>query len=223
MLTFATPVFAAQAVPIPRQKPVHLAPIVETEVPSNSAQTSVKACQKLLGGLDVQWEASPPIGNGSGCGTPTPIIVSRVGGISIAPVATLNCPMAQALSQWVEKSLKPAAVKFGHGITQIDNASSYVCRLRNNQASGKMSEHAFANAIDVSGLVFDDGSRISVKQDWSGLLSIIGASPKAKFLKRIRGEACNYFTTVLGPGDPNHDDHFHVDLKQRSAGYRICQ
>ena len=37
------------------------------------------------------------------------------------------------------------------------------------------------------------------------------------FLRRVRGEACDHFGTVLGPGyNRDHRDHFHIDLKQRS-------
>jgi hypothetical protein len=58
----------------------------------------------------------------------------------------------------------------------------------------------------------------------NGLLSAIGLSPRAEFLKQVRKEACASFTTVLGPGsDPYHGDHFHVDALQRKNGFRICQ
>ena len=36
--------------------------------------------------------------------------------------------------------------------------------------------------------------------------------------------ACARFTTVLGPGsDGYHNEHIHLDLAERSHGYRICQ
>jgi hypothetical protein len=33
------------------------------------------------------------------------------------------------------------------------------------------------------------------------------------------------FTTVLGPGQPEHDTHFHLDLARhgKSGTYRICE
>ena len=39
----------------------------------------------------------------------------------------------------------------------------------------------------------------------------------------LRDAACHRFTTVLGPGDPYHDGHIHLDVIQRRGGYRICQ
>ena len=36
------------------------------------------------------------------------------------------------------------------------------------------------------------------------------------FLRKVRGEACDRFGTVLGPGyNRDHADHFHLDLKER--------
>jgi hypothetical protein len=40
----------------------------------------------------------------------------------------------------------------------------------------------------------------------------------------MRTLACARFTTVLGPGsDGYHEEHIHLDLAERSHGYRICQ
>ena len=40
----------------------------------------------------------------------------------------------------------------------------------------------------------------------------------------LDGDACSYFTTVLGPGyDRAHKDHFHFDLMERRNGYKACR
>lgn len=44
------------------------------------------------------------------------------------------------------------------------------------------------------------------------------------FRETIRQSACATFTTVLGPGsDSYHENHIHLDLIERHAGYRVCQ
>jgi hypothetical protein len=49
-------------------------------------------------------------------------------------------------------------------------------------------------------------------------------SAEQKFHDEIRRAACQFFSTVLGPGsDAAHADHLHLDLRARKAGYRICQ
>ena len=42
-------------------------------------------------------------------------------------------------------------------VVKINNASAYVCRRRNNSLTGKISEHAKANALDIATLGFEDG------------------------------------------------------------------
>ena len=44
------------------------------------------------------------------------------------------------------------------------------------------------------------------------------------FRETMRRSACARFTTVLGPGsDGFHENHVHVDLAERTRGYRTCQ
>ena len=51
-----------------------------------------------------------------------------------------------------------------------------------------------------------------------------GETPEARFVAAVRGGACRYFSTVLGPGsDPAHADHLHLDLRARNRGVRLCQ
>jgi hypothetical protein len=103
-------------------------------------------------------------------------------------------------------------------LSAIGIGSSYVCRRRNNAETGKLSEHATGNAVDISGFVFSDGSRFDIQlRDRTG-------TAQESFQKAIRFGACQYFTTVLGPGsDAHHDDHLHFDLAQRRGGYRLCR
>jgi hypothetical protein len=44
------------------------------------------------------------------------------------------------------------------------------------------------------------------------------------FREQMRRSACGRFNTVLGPGsDGYHENHVHVDLQERSRGFRMCQ
>jgi hypothetical protein len=43
------------------------------------------------------------------------------------------------------------------------------------------------------------------------------------FQRTARASACLLFTTVLGPGAPDHDDHLHLDIEARGSGHRLCQ
>ena len=97
-------------------------------------------------------------------------------------------------------------------------STSYQCRRRNNSASGKYSEHAFGNAIDILGFGFRDRGNIKVAPRAGD------GSRDSAFQAAVRGGACAYFTTVLGPGsNAAHADHFHFDLAARRGGYRLCE
>lgn len=191
----------------------------------DSVAAAQKACRSLLAGLDIDFEAMAPIGNEGGCGTPGAILIKAIDGVEIDPPAEANCALAEALHHWIAWSVKPAAKEnLGKKLTVVHNASAYACRRRNNSSTGKMSEHAKANALDISTLGFSDGTSTNIKGDWSGLKQLIGQSGNSTFLSRIRRDACIRFTTVLGPGsDRYHGDHFHIDLAKRRNGYRICQ
>ncbi len=208
----------AETPPIPRAKPLDLGGIT-------IAAKTEKSCAKILDGLDMQWRSIPAIGNKGSCGTEFPVLVSAIQGVKIVPEATFNCEMAARVYQWIAGDVIPAAKKeLGQELISIQNASSYVCRRRNGQATGKLSEHAIANAFDIASFKFADGSETTVAGNWSGLLQSIGLSKRGAFLRASRKNACAIFTTVLGPGsDQYHGDHFHVDLAKRKRGYRICK
>jgi hypothetical protein len=70
-----------------------------------------------------------------------------------------------------------------------------------------MSEHATANAIDISGVKLADGKFISIRKDWNS------AGPEAAFLRELRDGICSYFNLTLSPEyNADHRDHFHVDM-----------
>jgi hypothetical protein len=233
------PMPALSDVPKPRLKPKSLTEQPEPQQPapafpsvpflsgwSKSTLSENRAeCIKKLKGLKIQFEALAPIGKPGGCGAPAPLLVSSIAGVDIQPPAQFTCDMAEALHGWLSNSVKPLAQQhLKKRILTINNASAYVCRRRNGLANGKLSEHAKANALDIATLGFDDGSKITIKGDWSGLKQMVGLSGKGTFLRLIRRDACIRFTTVLGPGsDRYHGDHFHLDVARRKNGYRICK
>jgi hypothetical protein len=182
-------------------------------------------CAQRLAGLNIQYEPLSPIGNENSCGAAAPLEVTHIAGVAIKPAGQFTCDMVEALHGWIGSSVVTAAKQYlNKRVVTINNASSYVCRRRNGLASGKLSEHAKANALDIATLAFDDGSTINIKGDWSGLRQLVGASAKGNFLRQIRRDSCIRFTTVLGPGsDRYHGDHFHIDVARRKNGYRICK
>lgn len=235
------PVTPAMAIPIPQLRPdaggaaptdpappPAPGPSKDGGWPADVVAASRANCKELLAGLDISYAAIDPIGQEGGCGAPAPVEITAIAGVKLTPPATETCAMAAALHAWVTEDVQPAAKKrLGTEVTEIRTATSYACRRRNNGASGKMSEHSKANALDMAGFTFAKKTDVTVggKGSWGeGLLGAIGLSKSGSFLEDIRQAACTHFTTVLGPGsDPYHGDHFHVDVLARKGGYRICQ
>jgi hypothetical protein len=132
--------------------------------------------------------------------------------------ATLNveetrCAIAARLFMWEYNVVQPAARKFfNEPVTEILHFGSYSCR--NIRGSSATSEHATANAFDISGFRLRSGKLISLKQQWQG------NQPQAKFLREMRDGACDYFNVVLSPDyNADHHDHLHVDM----GWYRTCR
>jgi hypothetical protein len=138
---------------------------------------------------------------------------------TVAPAATLACPLVSALDRFVSDSVQPAAARwFAQPVVGIKQISAYSCRGMNDVPGARISEHAFGNALDIAAFTLADGHTISVKDGWRGTPAEQG------FLHDIQEAACALFTTVLAPGsNAYHEDHMHLDLMRRSSGHNICQ
>jgi len=125
-------------------------------------------CARLLDKITVVTEPLPPAREGA-CGAPSPRELQSVGEskVRFQPPATLRCPMIAALNTWISDKLQPAAKKsFGSPIVRV-LAGSYSCRNRYGLARAPISEHAFMNAIDISGFVLENGKIIRVSKSWT--------------------------------------------------------
>jgi len=170
-------------------------------------------CERLIDTAAIEFKPRDPIRDGI-CGAPAPIRLTRVGSepeTRIKPAATVRCRVADAVNRWMAEVVQPSArALLDDSIVSVTNVSSYRCRTRYNDPSKRMSEHAYANAIDISAFDTAKGDRVILREHWDG------DAPKAKFLKAVHAGACEIFGTVLGPeANAAHRDHFHFDMKKR--------
>jgi Extensin-like protein C-terminus len=148
-----------------------------------------------------------------------PTVTASAGPVEVKPAATLACPLVSALDQWIATAVQPAALRWFHQpVIEIKQISAYSCRGMNGNSNAHISEHAFGNALDISGFVLADGHKVTVQYGWHG------APEEQAFLHDVQLAACNEFSTVLAPGaNIYHYNHIHVDLMRRYSGGRICQ
>jgi hypothetical protein len=119
-------------------------------------------------------------------------------------------PLAANFAAWAKHAVRPAAQAYlGSEVVRIETMGTYNCRNINGGRSGKLSEHAFGNAVDISAFILRDGRRVSVLNGWNG------RSDERAFLRRLHQSACKRFGTVLGPDyNSAHANHFHFDMAQ---------
>lgn len=169
------------------------------------ATASGQACFNELARDNVRFTALPNQRFSGGCSQIDAIKVVDMG----APVTNLGpvkCELARNFARWTEFAVKRAAMlHLGTPLARIETMGSYSCR--NIAGSAKLSQHAHANAIDISAFVLADGRRISVEDGWRG------RSDERAFLSAIHKSACRRFGTVLSPNyNAAHRDHFHFDM-----------
>jgi hypothetical protein len=131
--------------------------------------------------------------------------------VELLPAATMNCRTADALDRWLRTVVQPRAwALLKARVIRVRSLASYHCRFRNGGGGGKISEHAYANAIDVAEFVTAKGEHIRVADHWNT------GDERAQFLREVHDGACGIFTTVLGPeANAAHRNHFHLDMKRR--------
>ena len=176
-------------------------------------------CRMLLSRTSVAYAPAPPVSAGASCGYSDGMrIASR--DVRYAPAGLVaSCPVAASL-YLLEKEAQHAAVRhFNSRLVAIEHFGSYSCRRLYGRSEGEFSEHATADALDIAGFAFADGTRIRVQRDWAS------GGPKSAFLRDIRDSACRLFSTVLSPDyNSAHADHLHLDQAARgSFGGRLCR
>lgn len=206
---------AAETPPEPAGPPIH-ATLRESDFDH-------AACLLELTLLGADYQPQPPISDPdqSDCGIDRPILLrAPLPGIQIPGGAPMRCDTARQLAHWLRDFVRPAAARLPGQprLAALEPGSTYQCRATVGNDGAKLSEHAFGNAFDIAAFRFDDGSRLAVApREDSGDLA-------EAFQRAVRGAACLYFTTVLGPGaNAAHDDHLHLDIKARRGGWRLCQ
>ncbi|QOR40310.1 extensin family protein [Billgrantia diversa] len=126
-----------------------------------------------------------------------------------------SCPLALAWVMYELQRLQPAAeAHFGSRVARVEHYGSFACRNVYGRESGRRSEHATAEALDVAAFRLEDGRRITLLEHWSD------EGARGAFLREARDGACDLFGNVLGPAyNRAHADHFHFGMR----GFRLCR
>ena len=180
-------------------------------------------CEEQLEGAGVRFE-SARIGVGKQrdgvytCGAHQVVRFERgPGKIQYSRSPLLTCTMALALADFERIAQEEAQRHLGTRISSIDHMGTYNCREMVNY--DLLSEHSFANGIDLKQFNFKNGESANVLDDFRPEIEA-PEDPKTLFLrslsKRLYDE--EVFSVVVTPYfDHLHRNHIHVDL----ARYRV--
>jgi len=169
-----------------------------------------RQCMMQLGLLQANFTPVPDRYFAGGCTNVGTVrlasLRSDTAQLALSNLGPVTCTMAQQFAAWGRFGVDRAAEQIlGARVARIETFGSYSCRTV--AGTSRLSGHATANAIDVSGFVLEDGRRITVLEDWDG-----GTPQERRFLRVVHDSACKRFGTTLGPGyNAAHKNHFHLE------------
>ena len=226
-------------IPVPRPKPQRVAvprqkPAIPKPAPKPSQEQAVlvppvvppigdDSCVASLtrNGVDFEPVATPA--SEGNCRVEIPVrlrsVETSAGRIALPEGPVVGCRFALQFSLYL-KDMGAAAAAMDKRVSKLATGPGFVCRGRNGDASGKLSEHAYGNALDITTIGMASGETIKVAD------ALNAGSPSHALLRDIRARACGYFSTVLGPGaNAAHAEHFHFDMGThgKSNTYKICE
>ena len=172
------------------------------------------ACARALALSRLKTEPIPDHKEGGFCVLSHAVLVKQ----SFYPYSQeleASCPLAAALYVWERQVVAPAAARhLDSAVVEIEMFGAYSCRRMYGAAEGKVSEHARANAIDISGFKLANGDTILVDKEWRAKTS------NGAFLHEVRDRGCSLFQTVLSPDyNAAHHNHLHFDM----GPYKLCR
>ena len=171
----------------------------------NSASVDGNACVQMLARGGVHHTRLADHHFADGCSFTT--VVSAKTAVPLHPDLIATCSLTAGL-EWYEGLVNEIALRtLKAEVVRIDHVGTYVCRNINRDPNGMRSEHATANAIDITAFHLSNGKTISIARDWDK------ATPEGQFLHEAHDAACGIFNVVLGPDfNEAHKTHFHLDL-----------
>jgi hypothetical protein len=156
------------------------------------------------------------------CGTEQAVIYLRgPTGLRIQPQPLVSCGLALALAHFEQVLERTAQEFFGSRVVTITQGGTYSCR---SMARFRwVSEHSYANAIDLYEFGLANGRRINVLRDF-GSPREPAKSTEGKFLRELAHRAYDekvFSVVVTRFFDELHRNHIHVDMaRYRTDGSR---
>lgn len=180
-------------------------------------------CERKLQAAGVQFSATKiPLRRARNgvfsCGTEQAVVYERgPEGLRFNARPRVTCRMALGLAEFERIAQEQARQHLGTTIRRVVQLGTYSCRRM--QRFDLVSEHSYANAIDIEAFELADGRKITVLSHF-GSTTEVSRSAESRFLRSLAQRLYreNVFSVVLTPFfDRLHRDHLHLD----QARYRL--
>lgn len=175
-----------------------------------------ESCAALLAQANQQrLISSRPVADSQGtCPLSNVVRVQNFGAVKLSNSFLASCPLALSSALFIKQQAQPLTERFmGSTLTRIDHYGSYACRNIYHRENARRSEHASAEALDISGFRLANGKQVTVLKGWR--------QPETQpWLRAMLSASCGYYGNGLGPDyNAAHANHFHLGMR----GFGLCR
>ncbi|WP_039055481.1 extensin family protein [Enterobacter sp. Bisph1] len=197
------------------------APLQLSDPPGRITQFKLRrlppqACSALLAEANQQrLISSVAVADSAGdCPLINVVRVRDFGAVKLSSSFLASCPLALSSALFVAQQARPLTERFmGSQLTRIDHLGSYACRNIYNRANARRSEHASAEALDLSAFHLANGQSVTVLKGWR-------QARTQPWLQAMLSASCGYYGNGLGPAyNAAHANHFHLGMR----GFGLCR
>ncbi|MGG5838456.1 MULTISPECIES: extensin-like domain-containing protein [Enterobacteriaceae] len=140
--------------------------------------------------------------------------VRNFGPVSLSSSFIASCPLALSSALFVQQQARPLTKELmGSELSRIEHLGSFACRNIYHRPDARRSEHATADALDISAFQLANGQRVTVLRGWRD-------DKTSPWLRALLSASCDYYGNGLGPEyNAAHANHFHLGMR----GFGLCR
>ena len=174
-----------------------------------------EACASLLSQANQKaLIRTQPVADSAGaCPLHNVVRVRDFGPVSLNSSFLASCPLALSSALFVSQQARPLTRTWtGSELVRIEHLGSYACRNIYHRPDARRSEHATAEALDISAFRLANGERVTILHGWR-------STKTQPWLQALLTASCGYYGNGLGPDyNAAHANHFHLGMR----GFGLC-
>lgn len=175
-----------------------------------------EACASLLSQANQKaLIRTQPVADSAGaCPLHNVVRVRDFGPVSLNSSFLASCPLALSSALFVSQQARPLTRTWtGSELVRIEHLGSYACRNIYHRPDARRSEHATAEALDISAFRLANGERVTILHGWR-------SNKTQPWLQALLTASCGYYGNGLGPEyNAAHANHFHLGMR----GFGLCR